>query len=61
MEYNVLATGMTGGTVVARGIFVGDVKGAAVMIRDTDIDGSLQLGRTIGGVSDIFVLAAYQQ
>jgi len=58
VEYNVLATGMTGGTVIARGIFVGDVKGAAVLIKDSDIDGSLQLGRTIGGVSDIFVLAA---
>lgn len=58
VEYNTLATGMTGGSIVARGIFVGDVKGAAIMITDQDIDGTLQLGRTIGGVSDIFVIAA---
>lgn len=58
VEYNVLATGMTGGSVIARGIFVGDVKGAAVLIKDQDIDGSLQLGRSLAGASDVMVIAA---
>jgi hypothetical protein len=58
VEYNVVATGMTGGTVIAEGIFVGQNRGGSVSIRDTDIDGSLQLGRFLNGTADILCLAA---
>ncbi len=57
VEYNVTATGMTGGTVLVEGIFVGDVKGGSTDIYLESFKSDFQLGRTIDGTSDIFCLA----
>lgn len=58
VEYNIVATGFTGGTILAEGIFVGDVKGGVVHINLDNFKSNFQLGRSIDGVSDIFCLAA---
>lgn len=58
VEYDISATALTGGTVVAQGIFVGSNKGGAAQVTNTEVDFSQQLGRTIAGVSDIWCLAA---
>lgn len=58
VEYDLSATALSGGTVVAQGIFVGSNKGGAAQVSNIDVDFSQQLGRTIAGVSDIWCLAA---
>ena len=58
VEYDISATALTGGRVLAQGIFVGSNKGGAAQLSTTDVDFSQQLGRTIAGVSDIWCLAA---
>lgn len=58
VEYNTTATGLTGGTVIAEGIFVGDTKGGSISITTDQIDGDLQLGRTLGSTGTIVCLAA---
>jgi hypothetical protein len=58
VEYDLSATALTGGTVVDQGIFVGSNKGGTASVSGNDVDFSNQLGRTIGGVSDIWCLAA---
>jgi hypothetical protein len=58
VEYDLSATGLSGGTVIDQGIFVGSNKGGSASITSNDVDFSQQLGRTIAGVSDIWCLAA---
>lgn len=58
VEYDISATALTGGTVIAQGVFVGSNKGGSVQVGAGDVDFSQQLGRTIAGVSDIWCLAA---
>jgi hypothetical protein len=58
IEYDISANGLSGGTVLAEGIFVGSNKGGTISIKKELADFTLQLGRTIGGVSDILCLAA---
>lgn len=58
IEYDISANGLTGGTVLAEGIFVGSNKGGTISIKKELADFTLQLGRTIDGVSDILCLAA---
>ena len=58
VEYDLAATGLSGGTVIDQGIFVGSNRGGSASITSNDVDFSQQLGRTIAGVSDIWCLAA---
>lgn len=58
VEYDISATALSGGTVVDQGIFVGSNKGGSAQVTAAEVDFSQQLGRTIGGVSDIWCLAA---
>ena len=58
VEYDLSATALSGGTVVAQGIFVGSNKGGSAQVSNNEVDFSQQLGRTIAGVSDIWCLAA---
>jgi hypothetical protein len=58
VEYDITATGLTGGTVIDEGVFQGTNKGASVSVTSTEVDFSQQLGRTLSGVSDIWCLAA---
>lgn len=58
VEYDISATALSHGTVVAQGIFVGSNKGGSAQVSSTEVDFSQQLGRTIAGVSDIWCLAA---
>ena len=58
VDYDISATGLSGGIVIDEGIFVGSNKGGSIAVSQTDVDFSQQLGRTIAGVSDIFCLAA---
>lgn len=58
VEYDISASGLTGGTVIDQGIFVGSNKGGSATVSSAEVDFSQQLGRTIGGVSDIWCLAA---
>jgi hypothetical protein len=58
VDYDISATGLSGGFVIDEGIFVGSNKGGSIAVSQTDVDFSQQLGRTIAGVSDIFCLAA---
>ena len=58
VDYDIDATGLTGGIIIDEGIFVGSNKGGSIAVSQTDVDFSQQLGRTIAGVSDIFCLAA---
>jgi hypothetical protein len=58
VQYDISATALSGGTVIDQGIFVGSNKGGSASITSNDVDFSQQIGRTIGGVSDIWCLAA---
>jgi hypothetical protein len=58
VEYDISATALSGGRVLAQGIFIGSNKGGAAQVSSLDVDFSQQLGRTIAGVSDIWCLAA---
>lgn len=58
VEYNTTATAMTGGTVIAEGVFVGDTKGGSISVTMDSIDGDLQLQRTLGSTGTILCLAA---
>lgn len=58
VEYDLSATALSGGTILDSGLFSSSAKGGGAS-NFGDVDFSLQLGRTIAGVSDIFVLAAY--
>jgi len=58
VEYDIASTALTGGTVIAQGIFVGSNKGGSAQVSNNEVDFSQQLGRTIAGVSDIWCLAA---
>jgi hypothetical protein len=58
VEYDISATALSGGTVVAQGVFVGSNKGGSAQVSSNEVDFSQQLGRTIAGVSDIWCLAA---
>lgn len=58
VEYDIAATALSGGTVLAQGVFVGSNKGGSAQVSSQDVDFSQQLGRTIAGVSDIWCLAA---
>ena len=57
VEYDLSATALSGGTVIDAGLFASSAKGGGAS-NFTEVDFSNQLGRTIAGVSDIFVLAA---
>ncbi len=57
VEYDLSATALSGGTVLDSGLFSSSAKGGGAS-NFGDVDFSLQLGRTIAGVSDVFVLAA---
>lgn len=57
IEYDLSATALSGGTIIDSGLFSSSAKGGGAS-NFGDVDFSLQLGRTIAGVSDIFVLAA---
>jgi hypothetical protein len=57
-EYDISATELSGGTVLAQGVFVGSNKGGSAQVSNNEVDFSQQLGRTIAGVSDIWCLAA---
>lgn len=57
VEYDLSATALSGGTILDSGLFSSSAKGGGAS-NFGDVDFSLQLGRTIAGVSDIFVLAA---
>jgi hypothetical protein len=57
VEYDLSATALSGGTILDAGLFSSSAKGGGTS-NSGDVDFSLQLGRTIAGVSDIFVLAA---
>jgi len=58
IEYDISANSISGGTVIAEGIFVGSNKGGSISFKKDLTDFTLQLGRTIDGVSDIICLAA---
>lgn len=58
LEYNITATSMTGGAVEDSGIFVGGNQSKAQINTNLVTTFDQQLGRTIGGVSDTFTLAA---
>jgi|688.fasta_scaffold36589_4 hypothetical protein len=58
VEYDISATALSGGSVIAQGIFVGSNKGGSAQVSNNEVDFSQQLGRTIAGVSDIWCLAA---
>lgn len=58
VEYNVTATGITGGIILMQGIFMG---GTSVQTKDIDFqnfNGSFQLRRKLNGVCETFVIAA---
>jgi hypothetical protein len=57
VEYNTTATAMSGGIIIAEGVFVGDTKGGSVSVTADQINGDLQLGRTLGSTGTIFCLA----
>lgn len=57
VEYDLSATALSEGTIVDSGLFASSAKGGGAS-NFGEVDFSLQLGRTIAGVSDIFVLAA---
>lgn len=59
VEYDISSTSISGGTILNEGIFSGGNKGGGGLIGNGQVDFSLQLGRTISGVSDILCLAAY--
>lgn len=59
VETDLTSTALTGGDVIAEGIFVGGNKGGAITFGDImGQDFSLQLGRYLNGTSDILTLAA---
>lgn len=58
VEYDISATGLSGGTVINQGIFVGSNKGGAASVSSNEVDFANSLGRTIAGTSDIWCLAA---
>jgi hypothetical protein len=58
VEYDLSATALSGGTILAQGVFVGSNKGGSAQVSANEVDFSQQLGRTINGVSDIWCLAA---
>lgn len=58
VEYDISATGLSGGTVINQGIFVGANKGGAASVSSNEVDFANSLGRTIAGTSDIWCLAA---
>jgi len=57
VEFDISASGVSGGTIIDQGVFVGAVKGGSTSISASDVDFSQQLGKTIQGVSDIWCLA----
>lgn len=60
VEYDLSATAcaFTNGRIVTEGFFVGSAKGGTAALGGTDLPFTLQIGRTIGGVSDIITLAS---
>lgn len=58
VDYDVTATALTGGTIVKAAFLSATNQAAAVLDADTGYNFDLQLGRTMGGTSDVFTLAA---
>ncbi len=60
VEYDISATACTytNGRIVSEGFFVGSAKGGTAALGGADLPFTLQIGRTIAGVSDIITLAA---
>jgi len=58
IEYNVTANTITGGTILAEGIFVGDNKGGASRINFTEQNHSYQLRRKLDGTAQPFTICA---
>lgn len=57
VEYDLSATSLSGGTIIDAGLFASSAKGGGAS-NFSDVDFTNQLGRSIAGESDIFVLAA---
>lgn len=61
VQYDISATALTGGTIVAEGFFVGDTKGGAEAVDLTQLNSTLQLTRDIieaDSAGEVFTLAA---
>lgn len=60
VEYDTTASSMTftNGRVVTEGFFVGSAKGGSATIGESQVPFTLQLGRSLAGVSDIVTIAA---
>lgn len=61
VEYDITATAMTfaSGKLITQGFFAGSAKGGGSLLGSSTLQFAIQLGRTLGGVSDIVTLAAY--
>ena len=57
VDYDVTATAMTGGTIVQQAYVTSSAQGRAVVLAPSGYNFDLQLGVTLGGVSDIYTLA----
>jgi len=61
VQYDISATALTGGTIVAEGFFVGDTKGGAEAVDLSQFNSTLQLARGIieaDSAGEVFTLAA---
>lgn len=57
VEYNITATGFTGGRKMIEGIFVGGTIGGATSVKIKDFNSAMQLTRKIDGTQEIMLLA----
>lgn len=57
VDYDVSATAMTGGTIVQQSYVTSSAQGRAVLFSPSGYNFDLQLGVTLGGVSDIYTVA----
>jgi hypothetical protein len=58
VEHDIDATSLSGGAVVSEGVFVGTNKGGNTLLGLNEVNFSLQIGRSLAGISDIITLAA---
>jgi hypothetical protein len=58
VEHDIDATSLSGGAVVSEGVFVGTNKGGNALLGLNEVNFSLQIGRSLAGISDIITLAA---
>lgn len=59
VEYDIASTALSGGTILAQGLFAGGNKGGGSLIGAGQLDFTYQLTRQINGTADILCLAAY--